>query len=168
MSLVAARLAQIFSPRNCILTAAVLFAMGGVVTSQAPDLKTFLIGRAISGIGGAVIVTISFILVLELTSKKKRGIFIGLVNSGFTVGISLGAVVAGALLSVTGWRFLFLIQGPLGVLGGIGIYFSIPKSFTSGQKMTEGSITSKLANIDYLGAITLVSCPAILPRTLVN
>ncbi|PQE04774.1 major facilitator superfamily transporter protein [Rutstroemia sp. NJR-2017a BBW] len=157
MAPVAARLAQIFSPRNCILTAAVFFALGGVITSQAPDLKTFLIGRAISGIGGAGIMTISFILVLELTSEKRRGIFIGLVNSGFTLGVSLGAVVAGALLSVTGWRFLFLIQGPLGVLAGIGIYFSIPKSFTSGQKVAEGSIASKLANIDYLGAITLVS-----------
>ncbi|KAM3076556.1 hypothetical protein ACMFMG_007364 [Clarireedia jacksonii] len=157
MAPVAARLAQIFSPRTCIMIAAVMFAIGGIVTSQALDLKTFLIGRAICGIGGAGILTISFILVLELTSRKRRGVFIGLVNSGFTLGVSLGAVVAGALLSVTGWRFLFLIQGPLGILAGMGIYFSIPKSFTSSQKMAEGSITSKLAKIDYLGAIALIS-----------
>ena len=47
--------------------------------------------------------TISFILVLELSSKKRRGLFIGLVNTGFTLGVSFGAVVAGALLPVTGW-----------------------------------------------------------------
>lgn len=158
MSPVAARLAQIFSPRNCILTAALLFSIGGVVTSQAPDLKTFLIGRAISGIGGAGIMTISFILILELTTKKRRGIFIGLANSGFTVGVSLGAVVWGALLPAVGWRALFLFQSPLAILSGIGIYFSIPKSFTSGQKSIDGaSITSKLAKIDYLGSLFLVS-----------
>ncbi|TGO43736.1 hypothetical protein BCON_0971g00010 [Botryotinia convoluta] len=158
MSPVAARLAQIFSPRSCILTAALLFSIGGVVTSQAPDLKTFLIGRAISGIGGAGIMTISFILVLELTTKKRRGIFIGLANSGFTVGVSLGAVVWGALLPAVGWRALFLFQSPLAILSGIGIYFSIPKSFTSGQKSIDGaSITSKLAKIDYLGSLFLVT-----------
>ncbi|KAF7870518.1 hypothetical protein EAF04_004262 [Stromatinia cepivora] len=158
ISPVAARLAQIFSPRNCILTAALLFAIGGIVTSQATDLKTFLMGRAISGIGGAGIMTISLILILELTSKKRRGIFIGLTNSGFTLGVSLGAVVWGALLPVVGWRSLFLFQSPLAVLSGIGIYFSIPKSFTSGHKSVDGeTITSKLAKIDYLGSLFLIT-----------
>lgn len=99
----AARLAQIFSPRNCIFIASLFFSLGGIVTSQAPDLKVFLLGRAISGIGGAGIMTVSFILVLELAGTKRRGLFIGLVNTGFTTGVSLGAVVAGALLDVKGW-----------------------------------------------------------------
>ncbi|QSZ36515.1 hypothetical protein DSL72_006395 [Monilinia vaccinii-corymbosi] len=158
MSPIAARLAQIFSPRNCMITSALVFAVGGAVTSQAPDLKTFLIGRAISGTGGAGIITISFVLVLELTTKKRRGIFIGLANSGFTVGVSLGAVVWGALLPVVGWRSLFLFQSPLAIISGIGIYFSIPRTFTSGQKgVGGGSIAFKLAKIDYLGSLFLVT-----------
>ena len=155
------------------LVASLLFSMGELVTSQAPDLTVFLVGRAISGVGGAGIMTISFILVLELSGKKRRGLFIGLVNSGFTTGVSLGAVIAGALVNVRGWvglvamgfdislmgtqRFLFWIQTPLAIMAGIGIFFSIPKSFTSGYK--EGgpqSIATKLAKIDYLGAVTLV------------
>lgn len=83
-----------------------MLSISGVVASQAHDLKTFLIGRAISGVGGAGIMTISFILVLELSGKKKRGLFIGLVNAGFTSGVSFGAVIAGALLPVTGWVHL--------------------------------------------------------------
>ena len=103
MSPIAARLAQIFSPRSCIIVASVLFSIGGVLTSQADSLATFLTGRAVSGVGGAGIMTISFILVLELSGKKKRGLYIGLINTGFTTGVSLGAVIAGALLPVTGW-----------------------------------------------------------------
>jgi len=102
--------------------------------------------------------TISFILILELSGKKRRGLFIGLVNTGFTTGVSLGAVIAGALLPITGWRFLFWIQSPLALVFGVSIFFSIPKSFTSGHKRVEEvSIKKKLYNIDYLGAITLVS-----------
>lgn len=98
-----ARLAQIFSPRPCILVSSVLFAVGGLVTSQATDLKTFLLGRVISGTAGAGIMTIPFILVLELCGKKRRGLLFGLVNTCYTMGVSLGAVVAGALLEGFGW-----------------------------------------------------------------
>jgi MFS family permease len=98
-----ARLAQIFSPRSCVLIASLFFAVGGILTSQASTLQVFLLGRAIQGIGGAGIMTISFILVLELAGKKRRGLFIGLVNTGFTTGVSFGAVVAGALLEGMGW-----------------------------------------------------------------
>jgi MFS family permease len=109
-----ARLAQIFSPRNCIVVASILFSIGGVVTSLAESFVTFLLGRAISGTGGAGIMTISFILVLELSGKKKRGFYIGLVNAGFTTGVSLGATIAGALLPVIGWVSLpFLELGRL-------------------------------------------------------
>lgn len=103
MSPIVARLAQIFSPRICIFISAILFAIGGLVTSQATSLHGFLVGRVISGVAGAGIMTISFILVLELTGKKRRGLFIGLVNTCFTIGVSLGAVIAGGLLDVTGW-----------------------------------------------------------------
>ncbi|TVY47930.1 Efflux pump [Lachnellula occidentalis] len=154
----AARLAQTFSPRNCIFVASLLFSIGGLVTSQARDLTIFLVGRAISGIGGAGIMTISFILVLELSGKKRRGLFIGLVNSGFTTGVSLGAVIAGALVNGMGWRFLFWIQTPLAVIAGLGVFLSIPKSFTSGYKAGgEQSVAAKLAAIDYLGAVTLTA-----------
>jgi predicted MFS family arabinose efflux permease len=102
--------------------------------------------------------TISFILVLELSGKKRRGLFIGLVNTGFTTGVALGAVIAGALLPIRGWRFLFWIQGPLALVAGFAIFLSIPRSFTSGQKGAgEESVMAKLGRIDYLGAFTLVN-----------
>ncbi len=98
-----ARLAQIFSPRSCVFVFSLFFAAGGIVTSTALSLRNFLIGRAIQGVGGAGIMTVSFILVLELAGKKNRGLFIGLLNTGFTIGVSFGAVIAGALLGSMGW-----------------------------------------------------------------
>ena len=48
--------------------------------------------------------TVSFILVLELARKKnRRGLFIGLLNTGFTIGVSFGAVIASTLLGLIGW-----------------------------------------------------------------
>ena len=103
MSPVAGRLSQIFSPRSSIFVATVIFSLGTFITSRAVELPLFLAGRVVTGIGAAGILTLAIILVIELTSKKRRGLFIGLVNTGFTVGVSLGAVIAGALLAPLGW-----------------------------------------------------------------
>jgi len=47
------------------------------------------------------------------------------------------------------------IQGPLSLISGLGLFFSIPKTFSGGEE-GEGSISAKLARIDYFGAFTLV------------
>jgi MFS family permease len=85
------------------LVSAIVFGIGGLVTSQARSFEGFIAGRAVTGVGAAGIMTISIILVLELTGKKRRGLFIGLVNAGYTVGVALGAVIAGGLVEYTGW-----------------------------------------------------------------
>lgn len=101
------KLSQMFSPRNLVFISACLFAVGGLVTAAAKSFVTFIVGRALSGVGGAGIMTISIILVLELTNKKKRGLFIGMVNAGYTSGVALGAMIAGALVASTGWVSVF-------------------------------------------------------------
>ena len=73
------------------------------MTSQAPELSTFLVGRAIAGAGAAGILAVSIVLALELGGKKRRGLCIGLINGGFSLGTSLGAVLAGGLVPYIGW-----------------------------------------------------------------
>jgi predicted MFS family arabinose efflux permease len=120
-----------------------------------------LVGRALSGVGAAGILTISIILVLELTTKRTRGLFIGLVNAGYTSGVALGAVIAGALVDVTGWRVLFGVQTPLALIAGSAVFFIIPEEFESGPRSAPGTekdtMRQKLGKIDYLGAVTLTS-----------
>jgi MFS family permease len=154
----AGRLSQIFSPRNCIFVSTLIFAFGTLWTSHAYTLPLFLAGRAITGVGAAGIMTLAVNLVIALTSKKTRGIFVGLINTGYTIGVSLGAVLAGALLGPMGWRALFWIQTPLAFAAGVCIFFSVPSTFTGGLVSIEKqTILQKLARIDYLGAVLLVS-----------
>jgi MFS family permease len=115
MSPLAGRLCQIFPARICIFMSSSIFALGAAVTSIAPGFVIFLFDRVIMGIGAAGIFTISIILVLQLTCKTRRGLFIGFVNSGYTIGVALGAIVAGALAPSIGWVCSCL---PLYLLGG--------------------------------------------------
>ncbi|KAK0752275.1 major facilitator superfamily domain-containing protein [Schizothecium vesticola] len=166
------RLAMIFSPGAMILFTSFFFSVGAVVTSQAQSFRPFIVGRVLSGIGGGGVMTLAMILVIQLASKRRRGLIIGLTNACFTFGVTLGAIVYGALLPVIGWvrppsppppfqtnppqRAIFWIQTPLGVLGGVTVYLSIPPSIAhQTPKDQEKTTTQKLLEVDYLGALTL-------------
>jgi len=71
---------------------------------------------------------VSLILIIELTSVKRRGLFIGCVNTCYTVGIACGAIIAGALDSLIGWRGIFALQAPLALIAGVGVFLAIPSS----------------------------------------
>lgn len=152
------KLSSVFSPRICIFGSSIILALGTVLTSLADNFEAFIVGRAITGIGASGIFTISIIIVLELTGSKRRGIAIGLINSGYTVGVAVGATAAGALLPLVGWRALFWAQAPLSVVGGLILFLSLPPNFIVGQKdSSEHSTLKRLARLDYVGALTLTA-----------
>ncbi|KAF2139966.1 uncharacterized protein K452DRAFT_289345 [Aplosporella prunicola CBS 121167] len=152
----AGRLSQIFSPRSCIFTASALFSMGGLITAFAPTVEWFLVGRAVTGVGGAGIFSLVIIIVLQMAGHEHRGLYLGSINSVITTGVSLGAVLGGAIEPRLGWRSVFWLQTPLAVVAGVAIFLSIPASLGA-RKDDSRTLSQKLAQIDYLGAITLTA-----------
>ncbi|KJR81338.1 MFS multidrug transporter [Sporothrix schenckii 1099-18] len=158
------RLATVFAPSHLIAASSLCFAVGAVVTAYAQSLLIFLLGRAIVGLGAAGTMSLTLIAVLQFTSRRRRGLFVGLANAGFTIGLSSGAIVYGALQAAMGWRMLFLMQAPFALLAGVGILLSMPKlgarelggGATAVDKHgRELTVWQKLARIDYLGAALL-------------
>ncbi|KAL5584894.1 hypothetical protein FOVSG1_014283 [Fusarium oxysporum f. sp. vasinfectum] len=147
---VAGRLATIFPPRTLILPIAVLIATGGLICTVSTSFGTFVAGRVIAGTGGAGVLSLAIIIGLELASEKSRGLVLGLINAGFTAGVSFGAIVFGGLMPVVGWRPLFWGQIPFAFATGLGVFISIPAAAEAHD--TKTSTRQKLARIDYLGA----------------
>ncbi|KAF7538654.1 hypothetical protein G7Z17_g12592 [Cylindrodendrum hubeiense] len=144
---VAGRLATIFPPRNLILLVAALLSAGSWLCASAGSFGCFVAGRVVAGAGGAGVLTLAVIIGLELTSERTRGVVMGGINAGFTIGVSFGAIVYGGLMPVTGWV-------PAALLAGLGVYLSLPSALELGTA-NRGSWKQKLARIDYLGASLL-------------
>ncbi|KAK5117638.1 hypothetical protein LTR62_005061 [Meristemomyces frigidus] len=164
------KLATIFPPRWCIFISSLILAAGSGICSVATGFTGFVVGRAVQGVGASGVFTISIVIVLELSGSRRRGIAIGLLNSGYTVGVALGATLAGALVGRIGWRALFWLQAPVAVIGGLGLLAAIPHDFTAGAapaqpkaddsddtKSTQPSALHRLKRLDYLGALTLTA-----------
>ncbi|KAL5594393.1 hypothetical protein BROUX41_001328 [Berkeleyomyces rouxiae] len=152
------RLATIFTPRGLIAPISWLVAVGSALSASAPSLGHFLAGRVVTGAGGAGVMTLAIIFVLQLTSKQRRGMYLALVNMGFTAGLSVGAVVYGALLPCIGWRAIFWAQAPISLAAGLGVYLSVPAGSQEQKSMQDraGSL-QKVARIDYIGVAALTT-----------
>ncbi|EGP91919.1 putative major facilitator superfamily transporter [Zymoseptoria tritici IPO323] len=151
------KLSSVFSPRHCVFASALIMAIGALLSSFAVSFEGFVIGRVVTGIGASGVLPIAIIIVLEFSSSKRRGLAIGLLNSGYTVGVALGATAAGGLLPVVGWRALFWAQVPLAIVAGLGLFLSIPHAFSASDVKSEKSTWSRLRSLDYSGAITLTA-----------
>lgn len=99
----AGKLSQIFTPRLLVIFSSTLLAIGLLVSAAAPNLAVFLLGRAVAGCGSGGLVSTSIILVLEMASKNRRGLCIGLINTGYTAGVASGAILAGLITPICGW-----------------------------------------------------------------
>jgi predicted MFS family arabinose efflux permease len=153
------RLSYIVSPRLLMLCATVITGIGTLISGLAPNLAEFLVGRVLGGVGAAGIASVSIILVVQLTSPKGRGLAIGWLNTAFTFGVAAGAVLAGALEPIIGWRALFWIQTPIAIVSGAGLFLSIPPSLSAHQPGTikeQKSAWEKAMQVDYVGAVLLV------------
>jgi len=93
----AGRLCQIFRPQSYVLVSAFILAVGQLVTGTARNLEVYLVGRVIMGVGAAANFPVALIVILDLTSTKRRGLAMGLLNSCFTVGIAFGGLVCVSL-----------------------------------------------------------------------
>lgn len=99
----AGRLSAIFTPRLYVVFSSTILAIGLFITAAAPNLPMFLLGRAVAGIGSGGLMSATIILALNLSSPKRRGLFIGLISTGYTAGLASGAVLAGLLTPTLGW-----------------------------------------------------------------
>ena len=159
---VAGSLCRIFTARYYLFASIIVQAIGIFVTSQAQSLAVFLLGRALTGIGSSAITPVAFILVTDLTSKRRRGLLFGCVNTAYTSGVACGAIIAGALEPAMGWRATFWLQIPITLTAGLLALFSLPKSTASSEGVGSETIIQKLARIDYLGILTLISSVVLL------
>ena len=159
---VAGRLCAIFTPGVYLLASIIIQTFGLFVTSQAKSLTSFIVGRAVTGIGSAAVTPVAFILVTELTSQRRRGLFFGAINTGYTAGVACGAIIAGALEPVVGWRAIFWLQIPFSLFAVSVAFFSIPKSKKELIPAASETLVTKLAKIDYFGVLSIVASVVLL------
>jgi EmrB/QacA subfamily drug resistance transporter len=110
------RLGDLVGRRRLLLAGIAVFGLGSLLCGVAPTLVLLIAARALQGVGAAIMMALSLALVSETVPKARSGRAMGLLGTMSAIGTALGPSFGGALVAGSGWRALFLINVPLGVL----------------------------------------------------
>ena len=110
------RLGDITGRRRLLLAGIILFTAASALCGIAPSLWLLTAARAVQGLGAAIMMALTMAFVGQTVSKAKTGSAMGLLGTMSAIGTALGPSLGGVLIAGLGWRAIFLINVPLGIL----------------------------------------------------
>ncbi|MPQ66636.1 MULTISPECIES: MFS transporter [unclassified Pseudomonas] len=120
------RLGDLTGRRRLLLTGIALFTLASTLCGFAPTLGLLIGARALQGVGAAIMMALTLAFVGETVIKARTGSAMGLLGTMSAIGTALGPSLGGFLIAGPGWRALFLISVPLGVLAFILSHRHLP------------------------------------------
>ena len=114
--------------RRMMLSALTVFGVSSVAASQMTTANQVILMRAVMGVSGAFILPISMAVIPTIFSEGERPRAIAVGGAGMFLGLPLGPLVAGWLLTHYEWGSIFLINAPVVILAVIGVWLLIPES----------------------------------------
>jgi DHA2 family methylenomycin A resistance protein-like MFS transporter len=104
--------------RRVFVAGFALFTAASAACGLAPNIGALIAARAIQGVGAAVLVPCSLILLSHAYhDPDERSRAIGLWAAGSAAALSAGPLVGGVLIELLGWRAIFFINVPIGLFG---------------------------------------------------
>ena len=110
------RLGDLIGRRRLLLGGIGLFTLASFLCGVAPSLWLLVAARGVQGIGAAIMMALTVAFVGETVPKARIGGAMGLLGTMSALGTTLGPSLGGVLMAGLGWRSIFLVNVPLGVL----------------------------------------------------
>jgi len=113
--------------KNLFILAIIIFVAGSVVGARAQDMLWLIVGRSIQGIGGGGLMILAMSIMSSLITPKERARYSWVFGAVFTVPQIVGPVLGGWLTSGPGWRWVFWMNVPLGLLALMAAAVFVPR-----------------------------------------
>ena len=95
-----------------------LFTAASLACALAPDAVSLIAARCVQGLAAAILVPNSLALLRHAyADEKARGRAVGIWAAGASLALTAGPLVGGALITLVGWRAIFLVNLPIGLAG---------------------------------------------------
>src|SRR5260370_6071048 len=131
-----------FGREVLLLLGLVPFGISSVIASQMTSANGLILMRVVMGASGAIVLPLVTSILPSMFEADERQRAIGCSGAGAFIGLALGPLVAGWLLTHYAWGSIFLINAPVVVIAVAGAWFFIPESKDPNPK-----------RLDWIGAL---------------
>jgi EmrB/QacA subfamily drug resistance transporter len=131
-----------------------IFLIGSVLAASSQTMNALIVFRGIQGLGGGMIMALSFVTIGDLFPPTERAKYQGIIAAMFGISSVLGPTLGGVITDQFSWEWIFLVNIPLGIPIILLFIRFFPNAMREGPKR----------KIDIGGAILIVL--AIVPALL--
>jgi len=137
---------SIFGRKRFYMACVVIFTLSSLLCGLAPSLPLLVLFRIMQGAGGGALQPISQAILLESFPKEKRGMAMAIFGMGVVLAPIIGPTLGGWITDSYSWRWIFLINIPVGVISLVLTLFLVfDPPYLVRKSLREG------ARIDYIG-----------------
>lgn len=140
--------------RRTFQTGLVVFSLGSLLCALAPSMGMLIAARVVQAIGGAMLNPVAMSIVRNVfDDPRERAQAIGVWGAMFGLSLALGPIVGGALVDSIGWRAVFLVNLPVGILAIVLTALYVPESRAPHPRridpVGQGLVIVALATLTY-------------------
>jgi EmrB/QacA subfamily drug resistance transporter len=150
--LTAGRVADVLGRKITWASGLTLFTLSSALCGAAPTLGSLVGFRALQGLGSAGTMAVGPAMLVAAFPREQRGRALGLNAVIVGLGVSLGPPLGGVITQHLGWRWIFYVNVPLGLLGVLGSLRVLPHERSSARERVDLPGAALLAV--GLGALT--------------
>ena len=140
------RMADVLGRKHVWATGLAVFTVSSALCGAAPSLGSLVAFRALQGVGSAGTMAVSPAMLVAAFPREQRGRALGMNAVIVGLGVSLGPPLGGVITGHLGWRWIFYVNVPLGVLGVIASLRILPREKSPAREP-----------IDWIGAVLLAA-----------
>ncbi|WP_143133849.1 MFS transporter [Actinoplanes philippinensis] len=133
-----------FGARRVYLAALLVFTVFSAATGLAGDVTSLAVFRVMQGLGGGLLNPVGQAIGLRAAPREARGRLMSLLVLPLVIGPVLGPLLAGWLIDTASWRWIFLLNVPLGLLAALVCARVLPRDPATGPAgATSGTVLSR-------------------------
>ena len=140
------KLSDIYGRRTFFILGMIIFLAGSALAGTSQNMTELIIYRGIQGLGAGAMMPIALAIIGDIFSPAERGKWQGLFVAVFGFASIVGPTLGGWITDNWGWRWVFYVNMPVGIIAVLTAGFVLPKLVIRRQHI-----------IDYLGVVTLIA-----------
>jgi EmrB/QacA subfamily drug resistance transporter len=118
-----------FGRRRVFVVGLTVFSLASLLCSLAPSVGLLVVFRVLQAVGASMMNPVAMSIITNtFTDPRERAQAVGVWGAVFGISMALGPIVGGSLVSSVGWRSIFLVNIPVGLIAIVLALRFIPES----------------------------------------
>ncbi|MCL7400065.1 MAG: MFS transporter [Thaumarchaeota archaeon] len=129
IQLIVGGLADVYGRVRLFNIGLIVFSLGGLGSGLATDALLLTIFRIVQGIGAAFLMTLSITILTDNIPKNMLGTWLGINQIAWRAGAIIGLTFSGIIIDYLGWRWIYLINFPIGIISYLWSLKSLKETY---------------------------------------